>query len=176
MTSLPRALILSANLVLLTLPTTFAFAGNGSIETFVKSNQAYEAGKYQEAVKLYKSIDASALSSAGRAQLYYNLGNAELRNNQLGKAIASYLKSYAENPRNQDLLANLKFARSTTTDDIELPKPHPIVQTLFFWHFSLGRSDLIAALKIAFIAFWFLQICRLSMFGKVHCCGALVCL
>jgi len=136
---------------------------NSPAETFVQANQAYENGDPQTATRLYESLTvaASPLSGAGSAQVHYNLGNAYLRQEQLGKAIASYLRSLKENPINEDLLANLHYARSHTTDDVTPRAPGPVVRTLFFWHFILGHRTIIHLFLVVNLIFWGLLTARL---------------
>ena len=51
------------------------------------AEKAYSEKKYQKAIDAYETILKSHLKSY---QLYYNLGNAYYKNNQLGKAIYNY--------------------------------------------------------------------------------------
>ena len=139
-----------------------AIASDSLVESFFQANQAYENGKHTTAIELYQRLaDSPEISNAGRAQVQYNLGNAHLRAGQLGPAIAAYLRSYGENPTDQDLLANLTFARSQTQDDIQATPVNPIVKTLFFWHFSLGKSQLLGWLGLASVLLWGLLIVQL---------------
>lgn len=144
------------------LATAPALASDSLLEAFVQANQAYESGDHAAAIQEYQRLAGSTgLSSAGRAQAHYNLGNAYLRAGKLGPSVAAYLRSYSENPTDQDLLANLTFARSQTKDDIQAVPVNPIVETLFFWHFSLGKSQLLRWLGLASVLFWGLLIVQL---------------
>ena len=144
-------------LVLLTLTPAVAAATASPAERFVEASQAYENGDPGEAAQLYESLtEVDTLSSAGRAQLYYNLGNAYLRQEKLGAAIAAYLRSFAEDPTDEDLLANLEYARSHTRDDVERATAGPVVRTLFFWHFILGKDAAITLALLANLCFWLL--------------------
>ena len=128
-------------------------------EAFIEGNLAYSKGHHQEAIEKYTSILKSqeSLSGQGLAQLHYNLGNAYLRDGKLGASIASYLSSYAQDPVNEDLLANLEFARSNTKDALAPDETNPIVRTLFFWHFSFGRRQAISLLLWGNALFWVLM-------------------
>jgi tetratricopeptide (TPR) repeat protein len=127
-------------------------------ELFVQANSAYESGDYREAVRLYQSLVAADLDSG---HLHYNLGNAYLRNGELGRAIASYRRSQWRLPRDEDVRANLDFARRTTRDALEPPGPSPVVSTLFFWHFGLSRSELARIALALNLIFWSLLGARL---------------
>lgn len=81
----------------------------------IQANKAYQAENYQEAIDLYESILTKGKHSAS---LYYNLGNAFYRNNQLGKAILYYEKAKLYAPRNEDIEHNLLIAKNKTFDNI----------------------------------------------------------
>ena len=87
---------------------------------FVNANAAYEAGDWERAVELYSALLAHG---HGSARVHYDLGNAFLRNGELGRAIAAYRRSQALQPREQDLRANLEFARRATKDALAPPRP-----------------------------------------------------
>jgi hypothetical protein len=95
----------------------------------------------------------------GSAPVHYNLGNAYLRGGEQGRAIASYLRAQGLAPRDQDVSANLQFARSTITDDVEPPATPALLRTLFFWHFGLSRAELVRAMVIIDVLFF----CALGM-------------
>ena len=127
-------------------------------EVFVEANRAYEDGEYQRAVELYRSLGESGTASG---HLYYNLGNAFLRNGELGRAIASYRRSQVLLPRDEDVAANLSFARQTTQDALAPPVPSPVVSKLLFWHHGLSLPELRVAALVLNVAFWLLLGVRL---------------
>jgi hypothetical protein len=94
--------------------------------------------------------------------VYYNLGNAYLRNGELGRAIASYRRAQALDPRDQDLAANLDFARQSARDALLPPGPSPLRQTLFFWHYGLSRMELIQAVVVLNLILWGVAALRLE--------------
>lgn len=119
-------------------------------EAWVRAKAAYESGEYGRAVELYGGLTERG-HDGGR--VHYNLGNSYLRNGELGRAIASYLRGRARLPRDEDLRANLEFARQSAHDAIAPPAPPALVSTLFFWHFALSRAELawlVAALNLLF--------------------------
>jgi tetratricopeptide (TPR) repeat protein len=111
-------------------------------ELFVEANQAYEEGSYALAVEGYRSLVAAGV--AGPAVLY-NLGNALLRDGRLGAAIASYRRAAVQAPREEDLEANLRFARESARDALEPPGPGALRKTLFFWHYTLSWDETLRA-------------------------------
>lgn len=120
-------------------------------ERFVLANGAYEEGRYGRAVELYASLIEDGIENG---RLHYNLGNAYLRNGQLGPAIASYRRALRLQPRNADARANLAFARQSARDAIAAPEPGPVVRTFFFWHVGLSRSEAVRLGAVTNLLFW----------------------
>lgn len=120
-------------------------------EIFLKSNAAYAEGAYAQAAAGYQRLLREGFDD-GRVQ--FNLGNALLRNGELGRAIASYLRSRAIRPRDEDVRANLDFARQSTKDAIAPPEPSEVLSTLFFWHFRLSHRELASGLLAVNLIFW----------------------
>ena len=124
----------------------------------IRANGAYEEGRFAQAVSLYEQVRSGGVDNG---LLHYNLGNAYLRNGQLGLAIASYLRSQRLLPRNEDVAANLQFARNSTRDALTPPQPTPAMRTLFFWHFALSRPELVQVFVVVNLALWGLLSLRL---------------
>ena len=80
--------------------------------TKAEADQAYREKKYQQAIKDYESLLRSGVS----ASLYYNLGNAYYRTDNITKAILNYERAALLEPGNSDIKFNLQFARSKTID------------------------------------------------------------
>jgi tetratricopeptide (TPR) repeat protein len=120
-------------------------------ELFVGANAAYEAGEHERAVELYSAIVAQG---AGDGRVDYNLGNAFLRNGELGRAIAAYRRALVLRPRDHDIKANLAFARKTAKDAIQPPRPSAVLETLFFWHYELSRAELAWAALVCNLLLW----------------------
>lgn len=81
-----------------------------------EANNHYTSGEYGEAIGVYDSILNEGYSSA---KLYYNLGNAYFKNEQLGKAILNYYKAQRLSPADEDIEYNLRIANSYVKDRIE---------------------------------------------------------
>ena len=101
--------------------------------TIAKANKAYTDGFYANAVELYKSVIAEGYESV---DLYFNLGNACYKQNDLSSAILYYEKAHKLDPGNEDVNFNLKIANTKITDKIE-----PIPE-LFYkrWYNKLIQS------------------------------------
>lgn len=74
----------------------------------------YKKGNYQQAIKDYETLLKSGVSS----ELYYNLGNAYYRTDNITKAVLNYERALMLNPADRDIRFNLQFARSKTIDKI----------------------------------------------------------
>jgi tetratricopeptide (TPR) repeat protein len=91
------------------------FAGDEQ-SLIIKANKAYAAGGYTEAVDMYKQVVAMGLESP---ELYYNLGNACFKMNDLAGAILWYERAKQLDPANEDIDFNLKVANNKIADKIE---------------------------------------------------------
>jgi tetratricopeptide (TPR) repeat protein len=88
-----------------------------------KANTLYNAERYEEASSLYQQLVDSDIVSA---KLYYNLGNAYYKNDQIPQAIYYYEKAKKWDPGNEDIIHNLEVANQKIVDKPEL------VPELFF--------------------------------------------
>ena len=96
----------------------------GNAETaqqlFEKGNRSYEQKDYTTAIKIYEDLLNKEYYNAS---VYYNLGNAYFRANQLGKAILNYERALRIDPTDKETKENLEFAESKTQDKIvPIPK------------------------------------------------------
>ena len=97
---------------------------NQSLDSiFDSSNDFYTNGNYQMAIEGYKSILNSGFESA---ELYYNLGNAFYKLNNIPESNFFYEKARSILPDDEDVLINLSFAQNLRIDKIE---KLPISQT-----------------------------------------------
>ena len=112
---------------------------------------------YEKAILLYEKIIADG--GIHNAKLYFNLANAYLLTEDLGRAILNYRRAETL-ARGQAVLRggwdlnlrkNLAFARSRRIDRVEIGAEKRVLETLFFWHydFSLATRFLLACLAFA---------------------------
>ena len=80
-----------------------------AVRHFDLGNQHYAEGAYQHALTAYEQALASGFASGA---LYYNMGNAYYRLDELGQAIRHYEKARRFIPDDPQLLHNLEIARS----------------------------------------------------------------
>ena len=82
--------------------------------TKAEADSAYTSGHYQEAIKDYQSLLKKGVS----ADLYYNLGNAYYRSEEITRAVIAYERALQLAPGDKDIRFNLQMARSKTIDKI----------------------------------------------------------
>ncbi|MBC2716277.1 MAG: hypothetical protein HF978_13290 [Desulfobacteraceae bacterium] len=105
-----------------------------------------------------------AKSGIKNGQLFYNLGNTYLKQENLGQAVLWYERALTLIPRDPDLQFNLKYACGLVKDKSE-EHTSPLIKSLFFWNYILSFSEIIW-LSIGFsICFWLMAALRL-VFAK----------
>ena len=82
--------------------------------TKADADSAYAAGRYQDAIRDYEALLKRGVS----ADLYYNLGNAYYRTEDITRAVLNYERALQLSPGDKDIRHNLQMARSKTTDKI----------------------------------------------------------
>ena len=85
-----------------------------SAVTKAEADSAYVRGQYQQAISDYESL----LKQGTSAELYYNLGNAYYRTENIPQAILNYERALLLSPGDRDIRFNLQIARSKTFDKI----------------------------------------------------------
>lgn len=123
---------------------------------FEQGKAQYKAENYQEAITQWKQILESGSHSAA---LYFNLGNAYYKLNQIGPSIYYYEKALQLAPNDRDIKNNLTFAQNARVDVIE-----PLPQTFFAkWDQSISKLmsfdswAWVAVVSFFLFAFFFLR-------------------
>jgi tetratricopeptide (TPR) repeat protein len=121
---------------------------------FEDGNQLYQDGNYEQAISQYRSVIGLGYESAS---LYYNLGNAYFKLNDIGHAILYYEKAKKLAPRDADILHNLKIARVYVVDKIQVPNPGFIIKQ---WHrlITFFNTHQLSVMMLAFYVFFLLTL------------------
>jgi len=90
---------------------------------FVLGNDFYEAKEYDSAITEYQKLLKDNYHSA---ELYFNLGNCYYKKGDLGYAILNYLRAQRLDPTDDDIKANLAFARQFMPTRLEGVKINPV--------------------------------------------------
>ncbi len=97
--------------------------------TKADADSAYANGNYQKAIEMYSAL----LKDGQSADVYYNLGNAYYRTEEITQAILAYERALLLSPGDADIRFNLQLARTKTIDKM-------VPQSEFFavtWYRSL---------------------------------------
>jgi hypothetical protein len=127
-------------------------------QDFDTANTLYESGKYKEASEAYEQLIANDRVSAN---LYFNYGNSQYRQGELGKAIWGYELALKLDPDHEDALFNLEFTNAQTIDRIDNTRGgfgHWLQSLVFnenvnFW----GYFCMICSFLLAIFVFFFVR-------------------
>lgn len=100
----------------LTILIGIALFGVQSANAITKQNadNEYKKGNYQQAIKDYEEL----LKGGASVSLYYNLGNAYYRTDNITQAVLCYERALLLSPGDNDVRFNLQLARSKTIDKV----------------------------------------------------------
>ena len=132
--------------------------------SFMEAHKYYNEEKYDQAASLYEELIQSGIRNG---EIYYNLGNSYFKMGMLGKAILSYRLAELYNPRDEDLQANLRYARQLTKDKIEEKQFLPFIKEFCFWYSKLNLKELMIVFLIVHGIFWIVATIR-TFWKKEH--------
>ena len=128
--------------------------GSSSLRAATKADadSLYAQGHYAQARKLYEAL---LKGNGSDADLYYNLGNACFKTDDLPHALLNYERALRLNPSDADVKANLAFVRTQITD-----KQAPVAEMFFitWWKAAATALPFAAYALIALVAFLLLLI------------------
>lgn len=141
--------------------------------TFIDGVRHYETKNYPAAIDAFKRLVSDGVRNG---KLFYNLGNAFLKQGDIGPAVLWYERAKELIPGDPDLHFNLTYARSLVKDE-DGETASPVFQVLFFWRDMFRPADLQWA-GIGFNAMFWLLLGINRMFSKKAlrsaCVGALL--
>jgi len=85
-------------------------------QLFEEANTLYNEAQYYEALDKYTQILDSGEHSA---ELYFNMGNAHYKLNNIAPSIYFYEKALLLKPNDKEIKNNIAFARNMTIDAID---------------------------------------------------------
>jgi len=136
-------------------------------ELFRQANEA--VGKNPDAAKdLYKKAlmrFETIVRDGGihNGALYYNIGNAYFRTEDLGRAVLNYRRAELYTPNDPNLRQNLDYARSKRLDKIDVREKTKVLETLFFWHYDLPSKTRALVFTTFFVLSWIFAFLRIFM-------------
>ncbi len=102
-------------ILFLTVPFAVAAQDASAPTDKIAGDSAYVNGDYQTAIGIYEALTAANGESA---EVYYNLGNAYYKCDNIAKAVLNYERALLLNPGDNDTEFNLELARSKTVDKV----------------------------------------------------------
>ena len=102
---------------------------------------------FRNAERLFSRVSAGGASNP---ELYTNLGNAALQAEHLGAAVLAYRRALAIDPDHPRAVQNLEYVRTLLPEWVPKPEPGGLLDSFFFWHKTLARSDRSLGAAIAF--------------------------
>ncbi len=102
---------------------------------------------FRNAERLFARI---AAGGASNPELYTNLGNAALQAEHLGTAVLAYRRALAIDPDHPRAVQNLEYVRTLLPEWVPKPESGGLLDSFFFWHKTLARSDRSLGAAIAF--------------------------
>jgi len=132
-------------------------ASSEPVDLFKQANNEYANKNYSKSIELYEKIIKQGFINSN---VYYNLGNAYYRNQELGKAILYYKKAQKLAPEDESIQLNLKIANLKTVDKIKK------VPQFFLYAFFENTYKNILPGKAAIISLilWFLGFALIATF------------
>lgn len=103
-------------IIFLLLLSTLQLTADDNLILMKEANKNYDEGRYHDAIELYRKVIENGMESKS---LYYNLGNACFKTNDMASAILYYEKALKLDPNDEDIRHNLKIANNRIVDKIE---------------------------------------------------------
>ena len=114
--------------------------------TKANADSAYARQQYQQAIKDYEELLHDGVS----AELYYNLGNAYYRTDNITRAVLNYERALLLSPGDGDIRFNLQMARSKTIDKIT---PESEMFFVTWYHALVNIMSVDGWARTAFVSF-----------------------
>lgn len=107
---------------------------------------------YRRAVLRYERIVSEG--DVRNGMLFYNIGNAYFRMNDIGRAILNYRRAEQYTPGDRNLARNLRTARETRQDTFEQGQSAQVMRTLLFWHYDIQPGTRSMLFGVFSLLFW----------------------
>jgi hypothetical protein len=132
-----KSVRLTAGCLVLLLTVAVTAVATQTARTFMDGTEAYGKGDWPAAIAAFESLVAEGVNNGN---LFYNLGNACLKNDDLGRALMWYERALKHIPDDPDLRFNYDYALTMTKDE-RGEKESPLLRILFFWRYQLSHSS-----------------------------------
>ena len=103
---------------------------------------------FRQAERLFSRISKG---EAANPELFTNLGNAALQAEHLGSAVLAYRRALSLDPSYPRAVQNLEYARTLLPEWVPKPETGGLLDSFFFWHRTLARSDRAMGAALTFL-------------------------
>lgn len=128
---------------------------DAAIAAYTRALDTPERDLRAQAFRRAELLFAQTIERGGRSpELYTNLGNAALQAERLGSAVLAFRRALVLDPNSPRALQNLEHVRALLPEWVPRPETGGALDTFFFWHRTLSRSErsLVAAFCFALAA------------------------
>jgi len=149
-------MIIKRNIWCLLLVVFLAMPANATELTraFLDGVNNYKTENYEAAIAEFSKIVDAGIRNGN---LFYNLGNAYLKNGDIGYAMLWYERALKLIPDDPDLKFNHKYGLTLVKDERE-DNRLPILRVVFFWQHLLSAATIQWAAIILNMLFWFILV------------------
>jgi tetratricopeptide (TPR) repeat protein len=123
---------------------------------FLDGIKDYKENRFAESAAAFSRVADEGIKNG---KLFYNLGNAYLKNGDIGNALLWYERAIKLLPHDPDLKFNHEYAQSLTKDE-KGDKELPLVRILFFWKYLFSQTRIQWTAIIFNLIFWSLMAIR----------------
>ncbi len=124
--------------------------GSPHARLFIEGVTAYNKGDYKAAVSAFETIAEKGVKNG---RLFYNLGNAYLKDKQIGPAVLWYERALVMMPDDPDLKFNHDYVLTLTKDE-KKETESPLIRIIFFWKYQLSHKTVLWAAVILNAVLW----------------------
>jgi hypothetical protein len=135
----------------------FGRASGSVTDDFARANQLYGEKSYDSALAIYQSIERTGVESA---ELNFNIANCHFKSGDIGRAVLYYLRAKRLKPSDDDINANLAFARGYTRIQMEGVQLNPVYSLVEELLDPVALDTLAWLASICFVLFIALLIIR----------------
>lgn len=117
---------------------------------FARANHLYGEKSYDSALTVYQSIERTGVESA---ELNFNMANCYFKSGDIGRAVLYYLRAKRLNPSDDDINANLAFARGYTRIQMEGVQLNPVYSLIVELLDPVALNTLAWIASVCFVLF-----------------------
>jgi hypothetical protein len=133
---------------------------NAAFERGARSDDSAEAQQaFLESIGEYERLIADGVVNG---KLYYNLANANVRIGDLPRAILYYRMAERLLPRDEQIAANLRFARSRIAERVETNDTSRLLRQLLVVHYACSIRERTQVAVITYLVAWVALAARIA--------------